>query len=912
MMDGANVPMIKFHLNGADVSVVAAAGERLSASLREKCGAKDVKIGCNAGDCGACSVLVDGNVVCACLMSTAQTEGRSVETVSQLRDSDEGDALAAAFQNHGAAQCGICTPGMIVSAVAWMRSGEGTVEDALGGVLCRCTGYRKILDAVNEAARGGGPTLTGTGKVGTSIQRLDGAAKVAGIEKFGDDIAGMDVATVYVIRSPYPRASFKFGDIEGFSNLFDGVLTVLSAKNVKGRNCFGVIPPFADQPVFAVGETRFKGEAVAAVVGTPDFISRFKDTDFPIEWNILPDVGTPEEAMKFGAPELHSGRTNNVMIKGFVECGDSAEALNDAAQVVSGRFETGFVEHAYIEPEAGFADIVDGRVEIHACTQAPVMDLESLMEILGLERGQIRIVPTGVGGGFGSKLDITVQPYLALAALAVGGPVRIAYSRSESMQSTTKRHPAKMTVQIGADSEGNLCGMRFDGIFNTGAYASWGPTVANRVPVHASGPYVFKNYRAEAVGVHTHCPPSGAFRGFGVPQAAIAQEVLFDELAAKCEMDPLDFRVQNALTNGMATVCGQIFEEGVGIGACFEALRVHWNEALDEMKNFNTASQELRRGVGLAAGWYGCGNTSLPNPSTIKSGVLANGKIVLHQGAMDIGQGANTVITQIFAEALGADVYEIELVGADTDLTPDAGKTSASRQTFVSGNAARLSGLALRAEILRLCNLDSAVAQISVGDGFITVADGSALNRISLSDLPADEDGYVLRAEKSYDPPTKPLDQNGQGVPYAQFGYAAHLAVVDVDMRLGTVTAVRLVAAHDVGRAINPMLVEGQVHGGIAQGLGMALMEEYIPGRTENLHDYLIPTIGDIPPIETVIVEEPDAHGPYGAKGLGEHVLIPTAPALINAINRAADVQIRQVPVTPARLRAKILESQND
>jgi CO/xanthine dehydrogenase Mo-binding subunit len=204
------------------------------------------------------------------------------------------------------------------------------------------------------------------------------------------------------------------------------------------------------------------------------------------------------------------------------------------------------------------------------------------------------------------------------------------------------------------------------------------------------------------------------------------------------------------------------------------------------------------------------------------------------------------------------------------------------------------------------------VAQISVGDGFITVADGSALNRISLSDLPADEDGYVLRAEKSYDPPTKPLDQNGQGVPYAQFGYAAHLAVVDVDMRLGTVTAVRLVAAHDVGRAINPMLVEGQVHGGIAQGLGMALMEEYIPGRTENLHDYLIPTIGDIPPIETVIVEESDAHGPYGAKGLGEHVLIPTAPALINAINRAADVQIRQVPVTPARLRAKILESQND
>lgn len=911
-MDGAGIPMIGFSLNGVDLNVEATAGDRLSATLREKCDAKDVKIGCNAGDCGACTVLVDGQPTCACLMSTAQASGRSVETLSLLRNSAEGEALAQAFQNHGAAQCGICTPGMIVSAVAWMRSGKGTAEDALGGVLCRCTGYRKILDAVNEAATGGGPLLEGTGDIGSSIRRLDGAAKVAGSERFGDDIAGKDAAVVRVIRSPFARASFRFGDVEGFLTHTDGIVAVLSAKDVKGRNCFGVIPPFADQPVFAVSETRFKGEAVAAVVGTPDAVAQLKDTDFPIEWTDLPDVSTPEEAMKPGAPELHSGRSQNVMIKGFVECGDSDAALSKAMHHVSGTFETGFVEHAYLEPEAGFADIVDGRVEVHACTQAPVMDLESLEDILGLDRKQIRVVPTGVGGGFGSKLDITVQPYLALAALAVGGPVRMAYSRSESMQSTTKRHPAKMTVRIGADAKGNLSGMRFDGLFNTGAYASWGPTVANRVPVHASGPYALSDYRAEAVGVHTHCPPSGAFRGFGVPQAAIAQEVLFDELAAKCGIDPLDFRFQNALTNSVATVCGQVFDQGVGISACFEALRASWKSALAEAKDFNTCAGELRRGVGVAAGWYGCGNTSLPNPSTIKAGVRPDGKIVLHQGAMDIGQGANTVIAQIFAEALGTDVHDLELVGADTDVTPDAGKTSASRQTFVSGNAARLSGLALRAEILRRCNLDSETARISTGQGVLSVVDGSILNEISLSDIEVDANGYVLCADESYDPPTQPLDQNGQGVPYAQFGYAAHLAVVDVDMRLGTVTPIRFVAAHDVGRAINPMLVEGQVNGGIAQGLGMALMEEYIPGRTENLHDYLIPTIGDIPPIETVIVEEADAHGPYGAKGLGEHVLIPTAPALINAINRAAGVKMRRVPITPTRLRAAILERGHD
>jgi aldehyde oxidoreductase len=314
----------------------------------------------------------------------------------------------------------------------------------------------------------------------------------------------------------------------------------------------------------------------------------------------------------------------------------------------------------------------------------------------------------------------------------------------------------------------------------------------------------------------------------------------------------------------------------------------------------------LKRGVGLASGWYGCGNTSLPNPSTIKSGIRADGTVVLHQGAMDIGQGANTVITQIFATALGVSIDKIELIGADTDVTPDAGKTSASRQTYVSGNAARLSGGALRARILDNLNVaqDSVLA---IDAGVIHATDTSGKHTLSLATLSADVEGYVLRAEESYDPPTKPLDANGQGEPYAQFGYAAHLVVVEVDTTLGTVKPLSFVAAHDVGQAINPLLVEGQVQGGIAQGLGMALMEEYIPGRTENLHDYLIPTIGDIPPIETIIIEEPDGHGPYGAKGLGEHVLIPTAPAILNAITNATGVRVRQVPATPARLRSLII-----
>ncbi|WP_108483721.1 molybdopterin-dependent oxidoreductase [Oceaniglobus ichthyenteri] len=886
-------------LNGTRVTVTPKVGERLSHTLRERLGARDVKVGCNAGDCGACTVLVDGAPVCACLMPTQQAAGRMVETLKGLRDSVEGRALMQRFQDHQAAQCGICTPGMMVSAVALLRAAprpsEAQVMDALAGVLCRCTGYRKIIDAVMDA-----PTpLSGTGAVGDAIRRVDGAAKVSGNEAFGDDVAPDGALIVRIIRTPHPRAAFTLGDLAAWAAATPGVVSTLTAADVPGLNAFGVIPAFMDQPVFAQSEARFRGEAVAAVITTPD-----ADVDlaqFPVTFTPLPDVQTVSAAMADGAPLIHADRAQNIMTGGFVQRGDAAAALARADVVVEGHFTSGFVEHAYIEPEAGFARTIGDRVEIHACTQAPVMDQEAVALILGWDKSRVRIVPTAVGGGFGSKLDLSVQPFLALAAIKTGKPVRLTYSRGESMQSTTKRHPSDLHVKIGALKDGTLSGMQFDGLFNTGAYASWGPTVANRVPVHASGPYRIADYRAEAKGIHTHCPPSGAFRGFGVPQSAIAQECLFDELAQALGMDALEFRAHNALKNGQPTVCGQVFDQGVGIGACFTALRPAWDRLRGECATFNAAHDGVKRGVGVAGGWYGCGNTSLPNPSTIKAGITADGRLMLHQGAMDIGQGSNTVIAQIFAQALGLPVGQITLIGADTDVTPDAGKTSASRQTFVTGAAAKLSGAAMRAEILQRLNAPE-TARLTLANGEITAGDRA----LRLADLPLNGEGYVFQSEETYDPPTKPLDENGQGAPYAQFGYAAHLAVVEVDLALGTVKPIRFVAAHDVGQAINPLLVEGQVQGGIAQGLGMALMEEYLPGRTENLHDYLIPTIGDIPPIDTLIVEEPDAHGPYGAKGLGEHVLIPTAPALLNAIYNATGARIRRVPATPARLRAAL------
>lgn len=908
--------MTYFTLNGRIVTSQLPASTRLSEVLRNEMDLFGTKIGCNAGDCGACSVLLDGAPICSCLTAIGQVEGAEVTSIEGLHKAGKIAGLQDSFLAHGAAQCGICTPGMLVAAHALLAENPAPsrcdVQNALGGVLCRCTGYSKIIDAVLAVGTGIGVPLSPKGgcSVGSPIRHIDGQPKVDASLVYGDDQVPHDAVLVRVIRSPHHYASFKIGDKAAFLAEQPGILAVLDASDVPGRNCFGVIPPFADQPVFAETTALYRGDAVAAIVGDPDSVSRFDEADFPISWEPHDTMLTPESATSSGAPKLHNSRDGNILVRGYVECGDADKALAAAKHQVKIRTKTPFIEHAYIEPESGYAVLEGSRIVIHGCTQAAQMDRESLAEIMGMDLDKIRVVPSACGGGFGAKLDVSFQPYVTLAAWVLKRPARICYSRGESMRASTKRHPSDIRLSIGCDEKGEISGFVFDGVFNTGAYASWGPTVANRVPIHACGPYKTTDYRAKSVAVHTNAPPAGAFRGFGVPQSAIAQECAYDLLAEKVGMDRLAFRRRNALKNGVPTVTGQVFKSGVGIDECFEALEECWQSALLKAANFNEVAikngSPWRRGVGVASCWYGCGNTSLPNPSTMRIGVTSSGVVVLHQGAMDIGQGANTVITQIAADALGLPVHEVQIVGGDTDLTPDCGKTSASRQTFVSGKAAMLSGTALREILIRQGNVDSD-AQINFDGSLLLLNDAAGgFARIDLSELPVNDFGYVFMAEETYDPPTSPLNDKGQGIPYAVFGYGAQIMELSVDCVLGQVKLETVTTAHDVGRAINPLLIEGQIEGGVAQGLGLALMEDYQPGRTENLHDYLIPTIGDIPEFNHVIIEVPDEEGPYGAKGLGEHVLIPTAPAILNAIRHATGASVFDLPATPDKICAAI------
>lgn len=911
---------VSFILNDLPQTLAVNPLRRFSDVLREDLGLTGTKVGCDAGDCGACTILVDGEQRYACLTAVGQLEGHNARTVEGLAKNSDLTALQQAFLDEGAAQCGICTPGMLMAAQSLLdrtpNPTEPQVLDALGGVLCRCTGYTKIVEAVLKAGKTSSsePTPPSGSAVGSRMVKVDGKQKVTGEEIYSADYAPKDSLWLRAIRSPHPRAKFTLAQPEKVLKKYPGIIKILTADDVTGNNGFGIYPHIKDQPVLAKDHVRFRGEAVVALIGERENVESVSEEDLGLTWEPLEAIRGCDAALSGKLEPVQSEIVDNILAEGFLKKNDVEKAFAESFAVAEGVWTTSAVEHGYLEPEAGYATKIGQRLEIFVCTQSPYMDQTEVAQFLGIEPGQVRIITSAVGGGFGGKLDISVQPLVALAAWILGRPVRSIYTRPESMVSTTKRHPVQMSARAGCSKDGKLTAYEYHGDFNTGAYASWGPTVADRVPVHCSGPYFVPNVLSQSRALLTNESPSGAFRGFGTPQAAIANDALLDVLAEKIGMDALEFRIKNALRKGDRTATNQLLENSVGQVECLESLKSRWVKWRKQAEDFNQNNKNVKRGVGCGSAWYGCGNTSLSNPSTIRVGINGEGKLTLYNGAMDIGQGANTIMVQICADALGLPASQFEYVMGDTDLTADAGKTSASRQAFVSGKATQLAGEHLRGQIIQLAEAsENATLYLeqngSVGSGKLIVEDESGEHVIVLADILPQTNGDVLTGEGTFDPPTTTLDENGQGSPYATYGFGAHIAEVEVDTLLGTTKVLRLAAAHDVGKTINPTQVEGQIQGGIAQGLGMALMEEYVQCVSENLHDYLMPTVGDMPEIEIILIEDPEPLGPYGAKGIGEHALIPTAPAILAGIKHAIGISIRHVPATPDRVFTALQEA---
>ncbi len=744
--------------------------------------------------------------------------------------------------------------------------------------------------------------------IGKNILRIGAVDRIKGQPIFSADLELDHPLTLKVLRSTRAHALITKIDVESALQV-KGVVRVFTASDVPGNNLTGIINK--DRPLLVSDKVRFIGDAIALIAAENEEAAEKGVNAINVVYEDLPAVFDPEEALKDSAPKIHE--KGNLLFARKVKKGNIDKAFENCQAVVEKTYQTSCLEHTYLEPDAGAGYLErDGTIVIFASTQNPHYDQSDVVSILGVEDEKVRIIQAATGGGFGSKLDLNVQGFIGLALYHLKRPVRYVYSREEAFLATAKRHPLTMIMKTGADSKGRLLAMRARIICDTGAYASYGIAVASRSAVHATGPYEVENVDIEALCVYTNKPFSGAMRGFGAPQMAFAHESQMDLLAKELNMDPLEIRRTNMFKQGSETATGQKLTESLGILECLDAIQPHYEEA---MKNWRTAeaSPFKRKGVGIGTMWYGIGNTGMRNPSTARVEMDPAGSVTLYTGCADIGQGSTTVLAQIVAETLGLETDAIQLVVGDTKYTTNAGATSASRQTYISGNAVKEA-----AEKLRELIMTGAVDVLKVGKASLMLDSGFAADsndiakRVSFSKLAtrAYKKGLPFVCQGYFDPETVPLDtETGQGVPYSTFAFACHLAFVTVDTMTGEVSVEKIVAAHDVGKAIYPEGVIGQICGGVAMGVGFALMEDYMHGQTESMKDYFIPTCKDMPEVIPIIVESREPTGPFGAKGVGEPALIPTAPAILNALNDALGERIYSLPANLERVLEASIKS---
>jgi aldehyde oxidoreductase len=942
---------LELTVNGRKVRRSAQPHLRLLDFLRDDLGLTGTKEGCGAGECGTCSVFVDGVLVKSCLVPAAKVQGATVETVENLAGTGEMTVLQQAFHKTGASQCGYCIPGMVMSATDAIRAnplvGNEEIKERLGGNICRCTGYQKIFEAVELARDVMNGTLPASALaaeevrneayIGSNVRRTDAPSKVTGKLRYAGDMVMPHMLHVQVLRSLRAHARIVSIDTSQ-AEAMEGVEAVITSADVPGEDGFGVF--VNDQPIMARGKVRYVGEAVAAVAAEDVITARRALAAIKVEYEDLPPVFDPEEAMAESAPILHDTAPGNLVKHIPIRKGDVEKAFAKCDLVVEETYRTQAVEHAYLEPEAGLAYVDhDGVVTVHSPSQNITHHRHMLARILALPINKVRMIMSPVGGGFGGKEDMIYQGMLALLAMKTGRPVRLVYTREESIASTAKRHPSRTRYRMGLMRDGRIVASEITMICDGGAYGLSTEGVMRKAAILGPGPYDIPNVKIDTYGIYTNNTPSGAFRTFGAMQSQFATESHLDICAERLGLDPFELRRINGMRDGAVTHTKQKlgsvsfsrvlegaetaarWEIGAPVsrGGCRGDLGGEGNRqpcTLGARFTKGTRPQAARRrGRGVAASWYGIARTATVDRAGAWVEIDDGGTAKVITGVTEIGEGILTVLAQIAADELGIRPEDITIGDNDTARTPEAAHAGATRQTYMIGNVVALAARDARSRLdpVIAAHWDVAPDAIEARGGAIwargtnqrmTMADAVAL---------AKQRGVVCVGSGSFGTDTTGLDPvDGSGRPWQAYVYGCQVAEVEVDTATGEVQVLGIWAAHDIGRVVNPRGVEGQIEGGIVQAVGQALMEDYqqVNGHTTTpgLAKYILPTSLDVPRVTSILIEDHDPLGPLGVKGIGEPAMVPTCPAITNAIYDAVGVRITELPATPEKVLAALME----
>lgn len=924
--------MINLLVNGKKVALDALPGETLADLLRKRLNLTGTKIGCEEAECGACTVIVDGDPVVSCTYPAARADGKEILTIeglaamspSPMGRGARGEGLhplQEAFITHGAIQCGFCTPGQIMTAYALLeKSPDPSPEEirkALKDTLCRCAGYPSIEGAIlaSAAAIRSGETVAPPKvdlsskplhTIGDSKIRPDAIEKATGAALFTDDLVFDGMLFGRALRAGVPHAIVKNINISKAQAL-PGVACVLTAADIPGEKMHGLV--IFDWPILVgIGErVRYVGDAVALVAAENEAIAERALSLIEVEYEAQEVISNPVRAREADAPQLHDN--GNLLKHIKVRKGELNAGFDAADHILEHTFYTQTTDHAFLEPECSIArPLDDGRMEIFVGSQIPYADRNQVARALGWPDERVRVVGQLMGGGFGGKEDIAGQIHAALLANVMGKPVKLLFDRNESLLVHPKRHATQIRVKLGATDDGRLTAAQTELYGDTGAYASLGEKVMGRATTHSSGPYDIDHVRADCYAMYTNNPPAGAFRGFGALQGQFAIENMMDILAHQLDMDPVELRRQNALQVGSVTNTGQKLRESVGLVECIDKVDTKLREicAAEGVEDpfaphSAPGTSHLVRSWGFAVAYK---NTGLGGGAPDKAGaeveLFPDGSLAVRTASAELGQGLVTVLQMIVAEEFQTPIEQVDVLVMDTDLTPDGGPTTASRQTYVTGNAALHAAQTLKDAITTTLaeKYDQPPDQIRFEEGLARV-NGHQIPLGDVVELMHNEGREPKVMYEYWAPETQPLGEGGDM--HFAFSFAAQAVEVEVNTRTGEVSVPRVIVANDVGKVLNPLGLKGQIEGGVVMGVGHALTEHFIVEEgipfTDHLARYRMPNITQTPEIISFVVEHPTADGPYGAKGVGEIVSIPTIPAITNAIYNAVGVRVDRLPV---------------